>query len=96
MGKFIASLLRQRYYLYSPMHLSYFTEDSLRSLLMRIFPEACMINIFPSPAMKADLRTLVKWLRLPLAIHSKLNIQIPFGYSASLIAIVRTGRGDGD
>lgn len=88
LDKFMARLLRFRYYLYSPMHFSYFGRESLSRLLRNAFPGA-RIRTFPSPRMKTDLKTVLKLLRVPLDLPRGLNPDLPTGYSASLLALVR-------
>lgn len=84
MGKWLARLLGTRYYLYCPMHYSYFTEKSLRCLLGQFFSQ---VEIFKSPAMHTNLNGVAKWLFPQLQNSLFDKIWLPLGYSASLIAI---------
>ncbi len=86
MQKWVARLLGTRYYLYCPMHYSYFTEKSLRMLLNKYF---CQIEIFSSPTMYTSINGAIKWLTPKLQISWLNNVSLPIGYSASLIAIAR-------
>ena len=86
MGKWAARLLGTRYYLYCPMHYSYFTEKALRALLGRHFSQ---VDIFLSPPMHTTLSGVAKWI-LPKLQNAVLDkIWLPMGYRASLIAIAR-------
>lgn len=84
MGKFLARLFGTRYYLYCPMHYSYFTQHSLRLLLSKYFKN---VEIFASPPMYCTLNTVAKWIFPQLQSPMLNNLWLPFGYSASLIAI---------
>lgn len=86
MGKWVARLFGTRYYLYCPMHYSYFTEKSLRWLLSKYFPQ---VEVFPSPPMRTSLNGVAKWV-LPKIQNAALDkLWLPVGYRASLIAIAR-------
>jgi len=89
MGKIMSTLLGRRYYLYCPMHYSYFTHNSLKTLLSKIFYTA-EIDIFPSPIMHTSLAGALKWVSYDLSRLVSDKIDFPLGYSASLIATVRT------
>lgn len=93
MGKLAARLLGTRYYLYCPMHFSYFNRKALTRLVERIFGPPSKITVFPSPPMKSDLQGIAKWLGLQ--IPKKFNFTVPLGYSASLILVARKGKGHG-
>jgi SAM-dependent methyltransferase len=86
MGKWMARLFGTRYYLYCPMHYSYFTKKSLTMLLRKYFSK---IEVFPSPPMRTSLNGLTKWIfpKLQNTVFDK--IWLPVGYRASLIAIAR-------
>jgi len=86
MGKLLARLLGTRYYLYCPMHYSYFTRNSLHKLLSQYFTQ---VDIFESPPMRATLKAVAKWV-LPNLQHPALgHVWLPVGYRASLIALAR-------
>ncbi|ATH06719.1 hypothetical protein BIY24_01825 [Halobacteriovorax marinus] len=87
MNKITSKLLKEKYYLYCPMHFSYFTPLSLELFLKNNFPNREVL-ILSSPAHSTNLRGLLKWIGLNLSENSKLNIELPIGYSASSIAIV--------
>lgn len=87
MDKWIAKLLGHRYYLYCPMHFSYFGRRSLSTLLGSVCTGGT-IRIIPSPPMKADLAAVFKWLGIKRSIPRIFNCPLPIGYSASLVAIV--------
>lgn len=88
MGKWAARLLGVRYYLYCPMHVSYFTSSSLSVLLKKLTGNNP--HVFESPPMYTSLSGAVKWI-MPPTIWSSVfdNILIPIGYRASLIATVQ-------
>lgn len=88
LGKWIARLLGRRYYLYCPMHYSYFTSSSLRLLLTRLFPGA-QVEVFRSPPMHTTLSGALKWLSCDFLKSITERVPIPVGYSASLIGVVR-------
>lgn len=83
MNKLAARLLGTRYYLYCPMHFSYFNRRALSKIVERVFGPSSILSLFPSPAMKSDLDGIAKWLGMKLP--TTLNFTIPLGYSASLI-----------
>lgn len=86
MGKWVARLFGTRYYLYCPMHYSYFTEKSLSMLLSKYFRQ---VEILPSPPMRTSLNGVTKWV-LPKLQNAALDkVLLPLGYRASLIAIAR-------
>jgi SAM-dependent methyltransferase len=89
MGKLIVKILNSRYYLYCPMHFSYFSRNSLTKLINRIFGNQASVEISSSPPMKTDLQAVARWLGLSKYLHNSLNFTLPFGYSASIIALVR-------
>ncbi len=86
MGKWVARLFGTRYYLYCPMHYSYFTAKSLHLLLSKYFSH---IDIFPSPPMRTTLNGMIKWVFPKLQRATLDKIWLPLGYRASLIAIAR-------
>jgi 2-polyprenyl-3-methyl-5-hydroxy-6-metoxy-1,4-benzoquinol methylase len=88
LGKLLAKLLRIYYYLYCPMHFSYFCEKSLRCLIERVFGHR-EITVRPAPKMYSDLSRALTWLRMPQFLPKHLSIRIPVGYSASLICLVK-------
>jgi hypothetical protein len=82
MGNLPAKIFRTRYYLYCPMHYSYFNELSLRLILEKYLDN---VYVLKAPRMKSDINGVLKWItKDKLRIKSKLSI--PMGYSASLIA----------
>lgn len=86
MGKWAAQLFGTRYYLYCPMHYSYFTRNSLRLLLGRYFSR---VRIFRSPPMRTTLNAVAKWV-LPTVQNAALDkLWLPIGYRASLIAVAQ-------
>ena len=87
MGTWAARLLGIRYYLYCPMHVSYFTCTSLSVLLKNLTKDTP--QIFKSPPMSTSLSGALKWImpRVRSSVFDK--IAIPMGYRASLIATVR-------
>ncbi len=87
MNKWLAILTGQRYYLYCPMHFSYFTRNSLEKLLLRVFPKSQII-FFSSPIMKSDTNSLLKWIGINWRAPEKFNVTIPIGYSSNILAIV--------
>lgn len=86
MGKWVARLLGTRYYLYCPMHYSYFNRSSLELLLAQYFVE---VKVLVSPPMRATLNAAAKWIWPGLQSSSVGNLWLPFGYRASLIAVAR-------
>jgi 2-polyprenyl-3-methyl-5-hydroxy-6-metoxy-1,4-benzoquinol methylase len=86
MGKFLAQIFSTKYYLYCPMHYSYFTHNSLRKILSKYFNS---VEIFASPAMYCTLNSVAKWIFPKLQSPLLNHIQFPFGYSASIIAVAK-------
>lgn len=86
MGNWLARFFGTRYYLYCPMHYSYFTHTSLLKILS---PHFRSVEIFPSPPMFATINAATKWIAPKLSHQSLNNIWLPIGYSASLIAIAK-------
>jgi SAM-dependent methyltransferase len=88
MGKWQARLFGIKYYLYCPMHFSYFNRISLEKITSKIFLKKS-ISIFQSPPMKTNINGILKWLGFnhPLSYWSSINF--PLGYSASLILVAR-------
>ena len=86
MGKWTSHIFGTRYYLYCPMHYSYFTKKSLNMLLSKYFDQ---IEIFTSPPMRTSLNGVAKWTFPKLQNKAFDKIWLPFGYRASLIAIAR-------
>jgi SAM-dependent methyltransferase len=87
MGKFVIRVFGFRYYLYCPMHVSYFTAGSLSSLLRR--STKGIPQIFQSPPMSTSLSGALKWIMPKIRLSVFDNIVIPIGYRASLIATVQ-------
>lgn len=85
MGKLAAKILGTRYYLYTPMHYSYYNAKALEELLSRHLVD---IEIFRSPSMKSDLAGVFKWLRIKAPDFIR-QISFPIPYRASLIAVGR-------
>ncbi|MEM6737197.1 MAG: class I SAM-dependent methyltransferase [Bacteroidota bacterium] len=89
-GNLPARLFGKRYYLFTPMHLCYYNKVSMSHLLQRCeYIED--FKILKSPGFPITLKSLFKWIKairvsLPNSIE---NFVLPFGYSASLIAIAR-------
>ncbi len=88
MGKIAARILGSRYYLVCPMHYSYFDSLSLGKLLQKSCPDAD-IAIYPSPPLKTDLSGMIKWLGYKKPLPKVINIRLPVGYAASIIAVVK-------
>ncbi len=86
MGKWAARLFGTRYYLYCPMHYSYFTGNSLRLLLSRYFSQ---VQIFRSPPMRTTLNAVAKWIFPRLQNAALDKAWLPMGYCASLIAVAQ-------
>lgn len=93
MGKLAARFLGMRYYLYCPMHFSYFNRKALTRLVERIFGLPSRVAVFSSPPMKSDLQGIAKWLGIQMPRN--LNFTIPVGYSASLVLVAHKGSGRG-
>lgn len=89
MDKIAAKILRQKYYLYCPMHFSYFSKKGLKQLLENTFPN-CDIFVENSPGMSADINAILKWMFPKIKLPEHLNFHVPIPYSASLIAIVKS------
>ena len=87
MGKFVIRLFGFRYYLYCPMHISYFTAGSLNLLLRRSTKGTP--QIFKSPPMSTSLSGALKWVMPKVRLSVFDKIVIPIGYRASLIATVQ-------
>lgn len=87
MGKVLARLFGTRYYLYCPMHYSYFTQKSFSMLLQRQFLAKPIV--YSSPPMYTNIRSVAKWIAPWLENKSLGNIWLPFGYKASLIGVVQ-------
>lgn len=85
MGKLLSRILRRRYYLYTPMHYSYFTKKSLNSLVSQYVENP---RFFKSPGMTTDLSGIGKWfrVRIPDPLGS---LTMPIPYRASLIVVGR-------
>lgn len=92
MGKISARILGARYYLVCPMHYSYFDSFSLGNLLRKTCPNG-NIAIYPSPSLKTDLSGMLKWLGYKRPLPKVMNIQLPLGYTASIIAVVKKDGG---
>lgn len=90
LGKFLPRYLGIYYYLYCPMHFSYFTKKSLISILRNFF-DASKIMIFKAPKMYATLGSVLKWLRLKIPLPEKIMRLKIICYSASLICIAQKG-----
>lgn len=87
MGKLVSKLLGPKYYLYCPMHFSYFTYTALRELITRTC-QPSKLQIFNSPTMGTSLKGALKWVAPGIHIPERMNWVLPIGYSASLIALV--------
>ncbi|MGZ3592192.1 MAG: class I SAM-dependent methyltransferase [Syntrophales bacterium] len=87
MGKWAVRLLGIRYYLYCPMHMSYFTSTSLSVLLKKLIKNNP--QVFKSPPMFTSLSGALKWLMPEVRLSLFDKIAIPIGYRASLIATVQ-------
>lgn len=84
MDKIFSKLLKQRYYLYCPMHYSYFTRRSAKYLIERYFREVTIVN---SPRMNTSINGVLKWTfpRFRMPYFDLINL--PLGYKASLIIL---------
>lgn len=92
MDKWISRLLGHRYYLYCPMHFSYFGKKCLRALLDSVCSGGSY-NLVRAPAMGADVSAVFKWLGVKHSIPESMNFSLPVGYSANVIAVVsKNGR----
>jgi SAM-dependent methyltransferase len=90
MGKLLAKLLGVRYYLYCPMHYSNFTKIALHNILTKVFESEPII--LTSPPMRAKVGSIAKWI-FPVLENSFIsNFWLPFGYKASLIAVVKKSK----
>lgn len=87
MGKWVARLLGSKYYLYCPMHFSYFNRRNINLMLKRFFDKS-LIKVFSAPVMKTDFWGAAKWLGVS-KLFKGFNFQLPVGYSANFIAVVR-------
>jgi SAM-dependent methyltransferase len=88
MGKWQAKLFGTRYYLYCPMHFSYFNRLSLQTLINKNFQQDSF-SIFPSPPMKTNFQGISKWIGLKKISPYLSRINFSIGYSASLILVAR-------
>lgn len=86
-GRVASRLMKQRYYLYCPMHFSYFSTKTVKLLLEKIFPGSA-IRIVPAPIMKTDLLGVAKWIGVR-ELPETLAFTLPVGYSANFVAKVR-------
>jgi SAM-dependent methyltransferase len=90
LGKRVARMLGTRYYLYCPMHYSYFNRGSLERLIAGVLASGAFIQ--PSPKMYGSLGAAIKWLSGGRVGSSILQaVRLPVGYSASLVAVIRRG-----
>ncbi|MFZ5452293.1 MAG: class I SAM-dependent methyltransferase [Thermodesulfobacteriota bacterium] len=90
LGKLLARICMVYYYLYSPMHFSYFSKKSLRYLVESVFGPG-EITIRPAPKMHADLSRALTWLRFPQFLPKRFSQKIRVGYSASLLCLAQKG-----
>lgn len=86
MDKILSRIFRTKYYLYCPMHLSYFTKSSLLLLLMKFF-DPKQIQIYNAPSHKFSLKMALRWLALNTHLPESLDFIFPIGYSASLVGL---------
>jgi 2-polyprenyl-3-methyl-5-hydroxy-6-metoxy-1,4-benzoquinol methylase len=84
MGKILAKVLKQNYYLICPMHFSYFTRESLSKLFLRLFKKE-NIHIEKSPVMHTDIQGVSRWISIMPKVAGFLNFSIPVPYRASLV-----------
>lgn len=88
MGKFIAKIMKQDYYLVCPMHFSYFDRNSIANLFSRVFNKAD-ISIEQSPTMDADINAISRWISIFPKAPEMFNLSIPVPYRASLIVYIK-------
>ena len=84
MGKFISVLLRQRYYIYTPMHYSYFEKKSIKMLFCNHLKN---VDFLKCPPMYPSFHSIIRWIFNPKNLSSYPNFKIPLGYKASLIIL---------
>ena len=88
-SRILARMLKHKYYLTTPMHLSYFTWKSMRSLLSNR-TDIKLLSITKAPTVYARLSDALKWLKVDSDnLASRLMSKIPIGYRANFIAIIQ-------
>jgi SAM-dependent methyltransferase len=87
LGKWAARLLGTRYYLYCPMHYSYFTRIAVEQLFAKTL--GCAVSVERSPKMYATLGAAVKWLFGAKAARPISGVRLGVGYRASLVVLAR-------
>ncbi|MCM0605489.1 MAG: class I SAM-dependent methyltransferase [Xanthomonadaceae bacterium] len=86
-GKISSRVLKQRYYLYCPMHFSYFNSKNVELLLRSVF-EGSEVKTISAPIMKTDLLGVAKWIGIK-QLPQSLSFTLPIGYSANFVTSVR-------
>ena len=88
MDKIISRILREKYYLYCPMHVSYFTTNSLFSILSKFFQND-QISVFDAPSHRFSIKMAARWLHCDNLIPKWADFVCPIGYSANLVAVCK-------
>lgn len=88
MGKWLARVLKYKYYLVCPMHFSYFNSKSIKSFLERFFLKH-NIWIEKSPPMRANIAGVLRWISPIRNIPMWLNFTFPIPYRAGLICFAK-------
>ena len=84
MDSMISRILGHKYWLYTPMHYSYFSRKSLQALLGGIFG---LVSIRKSPWETGPLSSALKWLGINLELSRDISITVP--HSSSYICVCR-------
>jgi len=82
MDSLLARLLGHRYWLYTPMHYSYFSHRSLQVLLENLFG---YVSIRKSPWETGPLSSALKWIGLDFKLTKDRSITVP--HASSYICI---------
>ncbi|GAA0247391.1 class I SAM-dependent methyltransferase [Marinomonas primoryensis] len=92
-SRLIARVLKEKYYLTTPMHLSYFTWSSLKYLADNQ-KELEFVKSFNAPVVYAQISDAFKWLKIndTSKFINVLN-KVPISYRSNFVSIMR--RADG-
>jgi SAM-dependent methyltransferase len=91
MDSLLAKILGHRYWLYTPMHYSYFSRPSLQALLASQFQHA---SIRKSPWETGPLSSALKWFGLDFEIARDRSITVPHASSYLCVCSKRIVAGD--
>ncbi len=86
MDSLIARILGHRYWLYTPMHYSYFSRPGLQALLGSLFRS---VSIGKSPWETGPLSSALKWLGLDIELARDISITVP--HASSYICVCSNG-----